>query len=180
MLAVAVACSSPGSQSGSESLRNGDQVESSRASAATFEGKIGQPATLGDVTLTVKGVEAGGDASGPWMVTSLRWENHSGQDTSAPSLWLYCADTKPEDHGEYQAGSTLSDSEPLPARSYKEGTLNLLLPGDSRTGTPVPKCASPATLRAEATAYKGDTAPSVTIPVPDEVIAKLNARRVTK
>jgi hypothetical protein len=76
-------------------------------------------------------------------------------------------------------GSTLSDSEPLPARSYKEGTLNLLLPGDSRTGTPVPKCATPATLRAQATNYAGGTAPSVKIPVPDAVIAQLNARRVT-
>jgi hypothetical protein len=65
LLAGVVACSSSGSPSGSPPLRNGDEVESSRASDATSKGAIGQPATLGNVTLIVKQVKVGGNESGP-------------------------------------------------------------------------------------------------------------------
>lgn len=80
----------------------------------------------------------GGDDGGPWLTVSVRVENSDDEAAAVPDVALRCGDA--EEGGGYQADSTLSLGEEIPAGSFMEGTLNLLLPGDSRTGKPVPAC----------------------------------------
>ena len=76
----------------------------------------------------------------------------------------------------YQAGSTVSLTDMVPGGSYREGNLNLLLPKDSRTGTPVPACATPAYVQAIPNLTDITTKP-VRVQIPDATIASLNAKR---
>ena len=90
-----------------------------------------------------------------------------------PNIGIVCMGST--EMGGYQAESTVSLSDTLPGGSYRQGTLNLLLPPDSRTGTPVPACATPAYVQAIPYVSGSSTKP-VGVQIPEATVASLNQR----
>ena len=137
---------------------------------------FGQPSKLPDDVYVIFNVPltVGGDDLGPWLVTLVRVENRGSADQSMPNIGIVC--TGSTEMGGYQAGSTISLTTSLPAGSYREGTLNLLLPHDRRTGTPVPSCATPAYVQALPLVTDSATRP-VRVQIPDAAVTSLNAKR---
>jgi hypothetical protein len=128
----------------------------------------------GTVRLTAKAMKVGGDDGGRWLVVALRLENSGDEALGGPNIAIVCTDGAEE--GGWQADSTLDMGAEIPAGSFSEGTLNLLLPGDSRTGEAVPECLAPAYVQATPTVYMGDVPPSIQYQIPAEVLTELNGR----
>jgi hypothetical protein len=156
-------------------LAPAESVEAGRQAANAQIVTFGEPGKLPDnVYVIFSAPTVGGDDLGPWLVTPVRVENRGSVDQSMPNMGIVCMGST--DMGGYQAGSTVKLTDTLPAGSYREGTLNLLLPHDSRTGTPVPSCATPAYVQAIPLVTDSTTKP-VRVQVPDATIASLNAKR---
>ncbi|MFW6775141.1 hypothetical protein ACOACO_12725 [Nocardioides sp. CPCC 205120] len=160
------ACSSEtGDDAGPEAGPDGVPTRSSTEVA------VGDALELVDgVLVTVSSLEVGGDSGGPWVTASVVVENPTDRETAVPSFGIVCGDEPAV--GEYVAGSTLLIGDPLAAGTSAEGTLNLLLPGDTRTGT-VPECTTPAYVEVSAVGSIDPDATSARFPLPDDVLAEL-------
>ena len=127
------------------------QIEQSRADQGAATVAVGAPGQMeGGIRFTVKNLAVGGDGSGPWLVATVHVENPTGDDATVPNVGIACAGTAADKLGGYQASSTIRLGDDLPARSFRDGTLNLLLPGDSRTGVTTPPCSTPAHIDIQA------------------------------
>jgi hypothetical protein len=144
-------------------LQDASSIRAQRAVAGdTFE--IGEVATFRDVSLSINEVTIGGDDGGPWVAADTTVENRSERDATIPNLSIYCAGN--EEPGGWQAFSTLSLGEVLPARSVDSGVVNLLAPGDERFGDGRPFCDTPAVIRV--------TNFGVNFALPDSIVDELN------
>lgn len=181
VLALA-ACGSGGTTTAEPSLRDAGDVAAERfvttplgkgadvtvPPLVTVEGQEPPEVVL---RALVTGFTVGGDDAGPWLAAEVRAENPNGDAQAFPTFAIVCAGGT--EAGGYQAGSTVMFGDPLPPRSFKEGIVHLLLPGDARTGTGVPECAAPAYVRA----FASENAGGGQWPVPGDVLAALNAKR---
>lgn len=163
-----------------ESLKNADDVEASENAAATTTVDVGEFAPLSDGAeevgrVSVTRLKVGGDDLGPWLEANVRFENTTDDIGDFPEVGIWCKGAT--ESGSYQADSTIDLSTTMPAKSYKEGVLNLPLSDDPRTGESVPECETPALIRFEPLVSVGEPEPTQ-VRVPDNLIAKLNARRV--
>jgi hypothetical protein len=132
-----------GSNGGSTSTSSDDQEL--RPADEVIDGTIGEETDLGaGLAVTVSEMRPGGDDGGPWLEVDLRVENR-GEDTSNPLVAIACSDSSEE--GGWQVDSAYNLFDELPASTFNEGTINLLLPGDGRSGEPVPTCSAPAVVR---------------------------------
>lgn len=128
---------------------------------------------LGELVDTGYGVRAGvlafsvgGDDGGPWLVAETRVEGLD-EGGSVPNMGIVCAGGT--ELGGWQADSTLQLATDVPAGSFDEGSVHLLLPGDGRYGEPIPECAGPAFVEIDTI-----DGPAV-VEVPATVLAELNA-----
>jgi hypothetical protein len=155
-------------------LKNADDVEASQEAAAAQEVDLGKFGDLSDDTrVSVTAMKVGGDDLGPWLEVSIRFENAAKVDAAVPVTGIVCKGSA--EPGENQAGSTLDSGDPVPAGSFKEGVLNLLVPGEGRTGEPVPVCDGPAFVQVTGEDPETSADKVVRVPVADEVLAQLQA-----
>ena len=157
-----------GGSGGSDELRDADDIKASETAASAKTAKVGDTFELGNLRVKVSSLEAAGDDLGPWIVADLRVENPSDEEDSMPDAGIVCGDSG--EQGGWQADSTVSLSDTLPAKSFKEGKLNVLTPEDGRAMEPPVECAAPAVLQMTSVDSK-----VVRIPVPDDVLTKVNA-----
>jgi hypothetical protein len=122
------------------------EVEVSRLVDAAVP--VGSTLTIAGVQVTVVSVEAGNDGESDYVVASVRAENRSSDELTVPQLSIRCSNSTEE--GGSLVGSTFDagGAGALPAGSFSEGELLMLLPGDSRLGEPVPPCELPAVIQA--------------------------------
>lgn len=141
---------------------------------ATVE--VGEPAPLVERsqvigTLTVEEMSVGADARGPWLSAVVRIENDSAREALYRSLALKCT-------GSSELGNPLTgDQGVVRPRSDRTGTQRLALPGDMRTGDPVPECKTPAFAVFGAIGESEDRDPESRIRIPEQLVAELNAKR---
>lgn len=177
---VVAACGGDDDSSNGGALRPADEVLGERAADDAADALLGDSVELEDVTVTVTDLVVGGDDFGPWLEVTVRAENR-GEDTSNPYLAIVCNGSVEE--GGWQADSTYDLNGELPGGSFNEGVVNLLLPEDPRTQDPVPECATPAVVRVTMNGgfvMDGDEGSTVDYPVGDDVVAEMNARRLTE
>jgi hypothetical protein len=163
-----------------ESLRNADDVKASETAAATTTVEIGEFAPLSDGAeevgrVSVTKLKVGGDDLGPWLEASVRFENTTDEEGNLAEVGIWCKGAT--ESGGWQADSTLDLNATIPAKSYKEGVVNLPLSDDPRTGEPVPECETPAFIQFTPLVTVGDVEP-VQVRIPNDLIAKLNDKRV--
>jgi|GEM_PF-6774606 len=162
------ACSSSGKP---PALQPADSVRA----AAAVEGQpatIGQPATLDKLKINMSKLDVGGDESGPWLTATVHVEN-AGSEAISVSFEIHC--TGKPDAGGWQASSTYTNGDAIPPGTFDDGTINLLLPGDSRTGAPRPKCAMPAKLVAQPVGLER----RLVWDIPDELVDAMNGATIT-
>lgn len=158
------------------SLRDVDEVEAEQASDDAIQASIGEPVALGDgVTVTITEAPVGGDEAGPWLEVTLRVEN-GGDESVGIDAAIVCAGS--DEGGGWQAGSTFDPNEEILAGTFQEGTLNLLLPDDSRTGEVTPECEPPAVVRVGVFPAM-EVGPTVDFALDAATSKALNAARVT-
>lgn len=164
----------PGAKEENTALRNGNSVEASTESGDATDLALGEFAELGDhLRVRVGDTKVGGDDGGPWLEIAVRAENDGSEDQMLPEIGIVCSGNA--EQGSYQADSTLLLTDTVPAGSFKEGTLNLLLPGDSRTGEKIAPCETPVFIRATPGIYVGDEPPSFRWELPETTVTELNA-----
>ena len=122
-----VGCSSDEAAS-ETSLRSVDEIRTAELDAGAIA--IGEVGELGDTKVTVSNPVVGGDELGPWLTVDVRAENPSDDVGVWFNFHITCAGS--DDEGGWQVGSTFDQNTPLPAGSFDEGTMVLLLPGDAR------------------------------------------------
>jgi hypothetical protein len=158
-------------------LRPADDVRSEEVLAGGEDVEVGETAELEGVMLSVSAMTVDdSDSLGPMVRVDVRSENPTSEELANPTLAIYC--TGDPEGGGWQADSTWRFRGPLPAGTFDEGFANLLLPGDSRTGNPVPVCQTPAYLHGwifQAVTFDADPAPFAQWRVPDELIDNMNA-----
>lgn len=160
------------------SLKNADEVRSQEQAGQNARAKtvdLGEFVELGSgLRLSASKVVVGGDELGPWLIATVRIENSSDEEAAPPDGGIICSNaTEP---GGSQAGSTLDVSGGLPAESFAEGTLNLLLPEDGRYGEKIQDCQGPAFLQFTKTGLVDDSDLPVRIRVPEDTLAELLVR----
>jgi hypothetical protein len=146
----------------------------SNGTQATF----GVPAVVGDLNITASDPVIESDDIGPWLTLTVRAENQTEADVQAPQLELHCSGNPAG--GAWLETSTFKQDEPVSSRSFNEGKLSLLMPGDGRLGEPRPSCATPATVIANSLSFdNAGASPPVRVrvewAVPEELIRLLNA-----
>ncbi|HEY7627902.1 MAG TPA: hypothetical protein VH761_12570 [Ilumatobacteraceae bacterium] len=139
---------------------------------------FGEPAVLGELTITARDPLIESDESGPWLTITVRADNSSVSDVPSPTFELRCAGSAAG--GAWLTSSTFDQQDPVPYSSFKEGTVSLLLPGDEHPGGPRQPCATPATVVATILAFDaagaGQPKPQrVEWVVPDALVDELNA-----
>lgn len=122
--------------------------------------------------VTVTGFAVGGDSGGPWLTIDVTITNPSEVEGAVPSFTLICADSPVG--GDYAGGSSLVIGDPLPPGETVEGSFNLLIPGDTRSGGETPACTGPAYVEASAVTTADAGGETAHFPVPDDVLAELN------
>lgn len=142
---------------------------------ATVE--IGEPAPLverGQVigTLTVQEIRVGADARGPWLNAVVRVENDSAREALFRTLDIRCTGSP-----DLLGSSLTGDQGMVRPRSHRTDTQRLALPGDMRTGDPVPECKTPAFATFAAIGESEERAPESRIRIPEQLVAELNAKR---
>lgn len=164
-----------------QDLRPADEVIAEEEASASMDGEIGEDIDLGEgLTVTVQAMRAGGDDLGPWLEVDVRAENRGEEELTNPELAIVCdggAET-----GGWQADSTFDLGDELPAGSFHEGTVHLLLPEDGRYGEPVPECGSPAYVRISPYAtvvVDGQEPPAADVEIPVDILEQLNSARLT-
>jgi hypothetical protein len=166
---------SKGSNKPNSALKNADDVQQSEAAAAAKVVQVGAFGDLpGDGRVSVTAMKVGGDDLGPWLETSMRVENASKEKASVPDTGIVCSGSS--EQGGYQIDSTMLLSDEVPAGSYKEGVLNLTVPGDSRTGEPATPCGAPAFVQITGQDTQSFKSTVVRVPIADDVLAQLNAQ----
>ena len=156
------------------SLRDADDVEEGQAAEVADEVEVGEFGDLtADTRVSVTAMQVGGDDLGPWLEVSVRFENASDDVAYIPDAGIVCAGSV--EQGGYQAGSTVSLGEEVPRGSFKEGVLNLMVPGDSRTGEVVPPCAGPAFVQFTGEDPETFEEQVVRVPIAADVLADLEA-----
>lgn len=163
-----------------ETLRPADEVLSEREASKSLDLSVGEPVDFGDdIRVTVTGMTVGGDDLGPWLAVDVRAENRGDEDASNPLLAIVCDGSDME--GGWQADSTYDLNGTLPAGSYSEGTVHLLVPGDGRFGEARPTCDAPAVVRVRPNSFTvtlTDDKPeeqSADLPIEDALLVSLNA-----
>jgi hypothetical protein len=145
---------------------------------ATFvNASPGQPVEFLGLKVMLSTITQGGDNSGPWLTVHVRVENTGSQGRANPNIGIVCAGS--EQTGGWQAASTFNVGQSLPAGSFDEGDVNLLLPGDSRSGQAVPSCKTPAVVRVSTTGVvtgRGGPAGGYWS-IADDLVGGLNAAR---
>lgn len=116
---------------------------------------------------TITGYTVDGDEAGPWLNAQVRGEAATAAGTVPYTIAIRCASST--DTGGWLARSTVALSQEIPAGSFVEGTVGLLLPGDGRFGEPITPCETPAVVIIEAEN-------EASWAIPDDVIAELNAK----
>lgn len=161
--------SSPNTQ-----LKNADDVEATRSAESSKTVNFGDFADVdGFGRVSITSATVGGDDLGPWLEAKVRLENTTKDDASGPDVGLFCKGDS--ESGSYQADSTLTLGDEIPAGSYKEGTLNLLPYSYKRTFEDDTPCATPAFIRLTPSVYEeGAELPQVA--VPDALIDEMNAK----
>jgi hypothetical protein len=174
-----MAISSCSSTSESDASSAPAPVDSVRPSAANgTPATFGDSATLGDLKVTATNPVVETDETGPWLTLTMRAENETLGTIQSPQLELRCSGSAAG--GSWMEISTFKPGEPVPANSFSEGTVSLLMPGDDRLGQPRPSCATPATVVASLLVFDnaGASPPAqkrLGWAVPDELIDQLNA-----
>jgi len=145
-------------------LQNADDLPIQNAS----EIAVGSRADLGSgVAITVQSMKVKDSV----LQANVRLENAADTDQSGPDLGIACTG-QPYDADQYQADSTLTLPQEIPASAYKDGMYALLIPGDHRTGEPIPACTSPAYV------LVGDEdEPKYRYPIPSDLVTQLNSER---
>jgi hypothetical protein len=165
-----------GGDDGASALRPAAEVRTGEADANTVDVLIGGEGRYGDLSFTVLSTRVGGDRGGAWLEATVRAENRASKESSTPMVFIRCAGV--EEAGSWQANSTFQGMKALPAKTFAEGTLNLLVPGDKRVGKePAPECRAPAYLRLAQAGVSFGTQPK--LPqwrLPDDQLAELNAK----
>jgi hypothetical protein len=176
-LALAACGDSPNTAaSSSPSVRSGSDVQSGSNAATFVTASLGEPISFLGLKVTLSTMTQGGDPSGPWLTVHVRAENGSGQPRANPNFGITCASS--EQTGSWQdASTTFKAGHGLPAGSFDEGDVNLLLPGDSRTGHAVPACSAPAVVRASPIGVipNTDGPEGGSWSIADDLVAGLNA-----
>ena len=149
-------------------MRDAYDIEPSETPASARSAKVGETFELGNLRVKISSLAAGGDDLGPWVVADLRFENPSDEEDYLPDAGIVCGEKG--EQGGYQADSTIFLGDALPKKSFKEGTLNLLTVDDGRSMEPPVECPAPAFVQMTSSDSK-----VVRIPVPDDVLIKLNA-----
>lgn len=170
LVVAAAACGGDGSDAEPE-LRPADEVGTEAEAAAARGGVVGgEPVDAGTGrSVAVTTMAVGGVELDPWLAVGIRVENR-GEDTSNPDVAIACAGG---DTGGWQADSTFLLYDELPADSFDEGVVHLLLPDDGY-GSPVPECEAPAVVRVT---FPDPVVRPVEFPIPDDVLAELNDAR---
>ena len=150
------------------------RTNAANGTPATF----GVPAAIGDLEITASDPAIGIDGSGPWLTLNVRAENRSQGDVRTPQFELRCSGSS--SGGSWLETSTFKQGEPVPAGSFNEGTISLLMPGDERLGAARESCATPATVVATLLTFDNTGAgppiqKRVGWAVPDELVDQLNA-----
>jgi hypothetical protein len=156
-------------------LKSADEMQATKTSEDLRTVKIGEFAEVKDFgRVAVTSVKVGGDDLGPWLEAEVRFENTSGEDSSATDTNLVCAGDGANEFGGYQADSTFDPNQTIPDKSFSEGTLNLLPVGFKRTGEAESPCATPAFIRFTPFVHEEGTELSQ-VAVPDDAIDELNS-----
>lgn len=177
VLVVAISsCSSTGESDASTAPPSVDSVRTNPANGASPT--FGVAAALGDLKVTISDPVVEADESGPWLTVTVRAENRSPGSVQPPQVALRCSGSSAL--GAWLTTSTFKQEEPVPAGSFIEGTISLLLPGDERLGEPRPACATPATVIATHLTFDTNGAgppveKRIAWAVPDELVGELNA-----
>ncbi|HEY1135161.1 MAG TPA: hypothetical protein VGE77_11355 [Nocardioides sp.] len=170
VLAPALAACSGDDGSGDSSVEGTSTPDPVAENAA--EVAVGDTVELPDgLTVTVAAMELGGDTGGPWVTTEVVVENPTDNEGAVPTFGLVCAEGPAI--GDYAAGSTVVIGDPIPAGGTVTGTLNLLLPGDTRSGAEVPTCTAPAYVQAASVTTADLEATTGRIDVPAAVLDQL-------
>jgi hypothetical protein len=176
LMMAAASCSSSGESDASVAPETVGSVRPT--TAAGSPGAFGDPATLGDLKVTVSNPVIESDADGPFLTLTVRAENTTPADVQSPQFQLRCSGNPTG--GTWLTTSTFKQEDPVLSLSFNEGTLSLLLPGDDRLGGPRPSCTPPATIVATHLVFDNTGAgppkeKRVGWAVPDELVAQLNA-----
>lgn len=91
---------------------------------------------------------------------------------TVPSIEMHCANSN--EGGGYQAGSTVTFGDAVPPGTFQEGVVNLLLPGDSRTGATATPCEGDPYIETVSHSVVSDAADPGRGTVDREMIAELN------
>ena len=147
-------------------LRPANEVRAEEQTAKARRATIGEPTQMGKLTVNVKSMTADRSGSDIWLRVALRFENATSGPLDAPSLAIYCAGN-PEG-GSWVVNSTVSMNATIPAGSFDEGDLNLLVPGNNLVSTETtPSCQGPAVVRA------GSGSNAVDWVIPDDALVAL-------
>ena len=139
---------------------------------------MGSEATDGHVIAVVSNPQTDGDDLGPWLEVDVRIENPTDEDVQYFNAGIICAGN--DEMGGTVQGGTIDSSAGIPAGTFEEGTLLVLLPGDGRYGEATPLCETPAAVRIEVIGDDGMTPEqAVSWTIPEDLIATLNTGRTT-
>ena len=166
-----------GDPTASSSLQPASEARSAARDAKFANAALGESAEFFGIKVTVSTMAVGGDKAGPWLTIGVRAENAGATVSSNPQFAIVCAGTDKE--GGWQADSTFRFGNALPAGSFDEGTVNLLLPEDGRYGKAVPECVTPAVVRGSATGVRAQLGgpEGADWPISDDLVALLNTAR---
>jgi len=177
VLLLVSGCASGATSSGasSEGLRSAEEVLAEQAESASITASVGEVFDLEErITVSISNIERGGDDLGPWLVVSTRVENRGSEDATPPDISLICSGS-PEEGGRLSIGERFIDS--LPADTFDEAALYLLLPGDPRegisSGRRLPECLTPAWVAVNDTGWTFGDLSEAHVRVPDDLIAAM-------
>ncbi len=177
VLLLVSGCASGATSSGasSEGLRSAEEVLAEQAESASITASVGEVFDLEErITVSISNIERGGDDLGPWLVVSMRVENRGSEDATPPDISLICSGS-PEEGGRLSIGERFIDS--LPADTFDEAALYLLLPGDPREGISsgrlLPECLTPAWVAINDTGWTFGDLSEAHVRVPDDLIAAM-------
>jgi hypothetical protein len=111
------------------------------------------------------------DSLGPWIEASVRGEANDDAGAIPFEIASLCASST--ETGGWQADSTVSLGQEIPAGSFLEGFISLLLPEDGRYGEPIKPCEEPALVKVSSSEK------TVWFAIPSDVVAEINSAAET-
>ena len=175
LLVSGCASGATSSEAPSEGLRSAEEVLAEQAESASITAAVGEVFDLEErMTVSISNIVRGGDDLGPWLVVSMRVENRGSEHATPPDISLICSGS-PEEGGRLSIGERFIDS--LPADTFDEAALYLLLPGDPRegisSGRRLPECLTPAWVAVNDTGWTFGDPSEAHVRVPDDLIAAM-------